>query len=92
MAARRVRIIVRGEVQGVNFRRYAKLQADELGLQGYVRNLPDMGVEVVAEGDARKIEELVAFCRRGPPSAVVTEAIVDEERPTGEFGDFRIRY
>ncbi len=89
---RRVHIIVHGQVQGVNFRRYTLQKANGLGLHGYVRNLPDNGVEVVAEGKAEKVEELISFCRRGPPSAVVTEAIVEEEKATGEKGEFKIRY
>ncbi len=89
---RRVHIIVHGQVQGVNFRRHTAQKAKELGVHGYVRNLPSNGVEVVAEGKAEKVEALISFCRRGPPSAVVTEAIVEEEKATGEKDEFRIKY
>ena len=88
---RRVHIIVHGQVQGVNFRRHTAQKAKELGVHGYVRNLPDNAVEVVAEGNAEKVEELIAFCRRGPSMAVVTEVIVEEEKPKRDMQAFEVR-
>jgi len=89
---RRVHIIIHGQVQGVNFRQHTMKRAQELGLHGYVRNLPNNGVEVTAEGKHEKVEELIAFCRRGPPSAMVTEAIVEEEKPRRDMQTFEVRY
>lgn len=89
---RRLRLQVRGRVQGVWFRAFTKEQADALGLHGWVRNLPDGGVEVVAEGEAAALQELEARCRRGPPAARVQElARVDEGPATGELLGFTVR-
>ena len=67
-----VRAIVYGDVQGVFFRAFASRQARELGLTGYVRNLPDgESVEVEAEGERNKLEELIGYLKVGPPAAKV---------------------
>ncbi|HEY3960143.1 MAG TPA: DNA polymerase ligase N-terminal domain-containing protein [Solirubrobacteraceae bacterium] len=77
-----IRAVARGAVQGVGFRDAAVARACELGLTGWIRNEDDATVQVHAEGNARAIEELVAFLHKGPPAARVTEVIVD--RVAGE--------
>lgn len=62
---------IRGTVQGVAFRWYTMERAHELGLVGWVRNLPDGRVEVWIEGAALAVEEMLAWLRRGPPAANV---------------------
>ncbi len=89
---RRAKVRVTGGVQGVFFRRYTKLKADELRLAGTVRNLPDGSVEVVCEGDEAQVEQLIAWCRRGPDSAHVTGVDVQWQEPTGKFRQFTIAY
>lgn len=79
--ARRVR--VRGLVQGVAFRHFTKVRARELGLAGWVSNLPDGSVEVWAEGAPDGLETLVAWLRRGPPAARVESLDVRVEAPEG---------
>ena len=88
----RARLIVRGVVQGVGFRVYAHREAARLGLRGYVRNLPDGEVEIVAEGPAEAVERLTAWARHGPPAASVEDVIVESAAPTGEFRDFGVRH
>jgi acylphosphatase len=80
------RVIVSGRVQGVGFRISCYRRATRLGLAGTVRNLPDGRVEVVAEGEREAVNELVAWCRRGPPAAWVAEASVTDEEPHGWAG------
>jgi acylphosphatase len=63
---------VRGRVQGVGFRAATLREGRGLGLRGWVRNLPDGGVEVVAEGPRATLDALVAFLRRGPRGAHVS--------------------
>ncbi len=63
--------IVRGLVQGVGFRHHTKVRARELGIAGWVRNLPDGSVEVWAEGEASVLDELDRWLRIGPPGARV---------------------
>jgi acylphosphatase len=67
----RVRIVVRGRVQGVGFRYATVTEARRLGLAGWARNLPDGSVEILAEGAPAAVEALVAWCGHGPPSARV---------------------
>jgi acylphosphatase len=67
-----VYLIVRGRVQGVFFRAGVQKVAAGLGLTGWVKNCVDRSVELHAEGDREKLEELVAWCRKGPPLASVS--------------------
>lgn len=89
----RVRVVVSGRVQGVFFRDFTRQKALALGLTGYARNLPNGGsVEVKAEGERLKLEELVSQLRRGPPPAVVEKATVTWREYSGKFSGFEIRY
>ena len=82
---RRVRIVVRGVVQGVAYRASTRYQAIELGLTGWVRNLPDGSVELEAQG--LRTAELEAWTRHGPPAARVTGTDVAEiDAIDGETG------
>ncbi len=69
-------IVVKGYVQGVGFRFFVYHEAMQLGVQGYVKNLYNGDVEVVAEGDRSVIEELIKVLRVGPRSAHVRDVIV----------------
>ncbi len=88
----RVHIWVSGKVQGVWYRATTVEKARELGLRGWVRNLPDGRVEIVAEGPRGALEKLIAWCHEGPPLAVVDEVKVIWEPYTGEFLNFSIAY
>jgi acylphosphatase len=88
---RRVRITVRGTVQGVGFRAYTQQEARALGLRGFVRNRPSGDVEIVAEGEREPLERLVAWARRGPPAATVESVDVQDVEPTEALTDFGIR-
>ena len=69
-----VSVIVQGHVQGVFYRVFASRVAKSLGVRGYVQNLPRGGVEVRAEGEKSKLEELVRQLEIGPPEALVGPA------------------
>ena len=88
----RLRAIVHGRVQGVNFRYYTQLRARQLGVTGYVRNKWDGTVEVVAEGGRPAVERLLAFLHEGPPAAWVERVDVDWQEVAGEFGRFDVRF
>ncbi len=89
----RLRAIVTGIVQGVGFRYFTVHQAQRIGgITGYVRNLPSGDVEVVAEGEREKLEQLLAQVQKGPRGAHVTSVKVFWEPPTGEFTNFSIRW
>jgi acylphosphatase len=86
----RRRVLVSGRVQGVWFRQTCRRLAEGRGLGGFVRNLADGRVEACFEGDPLAVEEMVAWCRTGPPGAKVTGVEVLEEEPVGE-GCFAVR-
>jgi acylphosphatase len=86
MTAKRVRVLVSGDVQGVGFRWSTRAEAVGRGLSGWVRNLRDGRVEAVFEGTAVDVDAVVAWCRTGPSWASVTEVEAFEEDPTGESG------
>ena len=88
----RLQAIVHGRVQGVNFRYYTQQRARDLRLTGYVRNLWDRTVEVVAEGQHSDLEELLAFLHVGPRAAFVTQVDTHWSAPTGDFNRFEVRY
>lgn len=75
--------VVRGIVQGVAFRWYAKERARELGLAGWIRNLPDGRVEASFEGPKEAVDSFVDWLQHGPPAARVDGVELDEEAPTG---------
>lgn len=91
MSTVRVRAVVEGRVQGVFFRDNCRAEAQRLGVRGSVRNRADGSVEVVAEGPRERVEQLLAWCRHGPPRATVTGLSVTDEVPRAERG-FRIEY
>jgi acylphosphatase len=87
-----VHAIVYGYVQGVFFRAFVSRRADELGLTGYVRNLPNEAVEVRAEGERKQLEKLIGYLKVGPPTAKVERVVTNWSEYTGKYPDFRIRY
>ena len=88
----RVHIFVSGLVQGVFFRQGTKNRAEKLGLTGWVRNLPDGRVEIVAEGEKEKIEKLIDWAKKGPIFAKVGNLEFQFENYQAEFKNFEIKY
>jgi acylphosphatase len=88
----RLKLIISGRVQGVCYRWFTRDTAVELGLTGWVRNLPDGTVEAVVEGEKEKLEQLLGWCKQGPDLARVTDIQAEWEEATGEFQDFSIRH
>jgi acylphosphatase len=81
---------VSGKVQGVWFRASTVEQARQLGLMGWVRNLEDGRVEVLACGDQKKIEQLHEWLKHGPKLAKVSD-LLHEEIPWQEHEEFKTR-
>lgn len=92
MPPNRVHVYISGKVQGVFFRAYTRDKARELGLKGWVRNMRDGRVEAVLEGEKEKVEEMLRWCHKGSPYAIVKEVEVHEEPYTREFRSFEVRY
>ncbi len=88
----RLHAVVSGVVQGVYFRSTTETEAEQLGLTGWVKNLANGSVEVMAEGPRPPLQELLVFLRQGPPGARVTNVRVDWSAATGEFKFFEVRW
>jgi acylphosphatase len=86
-----VRCVVRGQVQGVFFRGATQQKARELGVAGWVENLPDGGVIFHAEGDPGAVDALIAWARRGPEHARVDALELEDGATLAGFGDFSVR-
>ena len=89
---KRLRAVVIGTVQGVGYRYFAMNHAAALSIVGYVRNLLDGNVEVVAEGGHEDLEQFLSLLERGPSGALVREVVAVWLPATGEFYDFGVRY
>jgi acylphosphatase len=83
------RAVVKGRVQGVGFRWYAERAARELGVRGWVRNLPDGTVETIAEGDDSAVAAYLARLELGPRGSRVDAVVVEESKESG-FSRFDI--
>lgn len=88
----RVRVFISGRVQGVGFRHFTRVNARELEVYGWVKNLPDGRVEAVFQGSEQSVETMLERCRRGPRGARVTEMTVEEERTDPSMTSFSVRY
>jgi acylphosphatase len=88
----RIHIRIRGIVQGVGFRYFTVRKARESGISGWVRNTPDGGVEIVAEGEKWQLEEFTKNVKIGPSLSSVTGMEVKEEEYQDEFEGFEVRF
>jgi acylphosphatase len=82
--------VAQGKVQGVYYRVFASGNAIQLGIKGYVRNLPDNSVEIFAEGDRKQLEKFVAQLSQGPPGARVDDLALTWSEYTGQYHDFSV--
>ena len=92
MVQKRIHIFVTGRVQGVFFRQSTRVMAIKNNVNGWVRNLDDGRVEIVAEGQESNIDALVVWCKTGPANSRVDEFELSEENSTDEFANFEVRY
>ncbi len=83
---------VTGTVQGVGFRHFTRAEAARLDLTGWVRNLSDGSVELVAEGPRDRLELLLASVRTGPPGSRVALVEPSWSDATNDFGTFGVRF
>jgi acylphosphatase len=84
-------IVVQGVVQGVGFRYFVFRVGVRLGLGGWVRNLYNGDVEILAEGERSLVEELIKDVKIGPRSAHVKDLIIEWQNYTGSYSSFEIR-
>jgi acylphosphatase len=86
----RAHIRVSGQVQGVFFRDSTRRKAEELGLSGWVKNLPDGKVEAVFEGPSDSVRKMVRWCEEGPQQASVENVDTDFEDPGEDLQGFEV--
>lgn len=87
----RAHLLISGKVQGVFYRANTRHTAKELGVKGWVRNLQDGRVEVVAEGRKPLLDRLIEYCKKGPEGADVEDVHVEWSKPENEFEGFEVR-
>ncbi|MCM8758637.1 MAG: acylphosphatase [Candidatus Omnitrophica bacterium] len=85
-------IYVSGRVQGVGFRWYATSIAREFGVNGWVRNIPDGRVEIVAEGEPGNLQSFVDKMKSSYLGFNIHNIDIIKEKATGEFKEFRINF
>jgi len=88
----RAHIFVSGLVQGVFFRARTRRKAQELGIKGWVRNLPDGRLEAVFEGEEERVREMLKWAQNGPPGAQISDFQAKWEEYEEEFENFEVRY
>jgi acylphosphatase len=89
---KRIHIYVSGLVQGIYFRHNTMIQAEGLGLKGWVRNLSDGRVEIVCEGKDEFVDKLATWCSVGPRGAYIKGLEIQHEEFINEFNKFQIIY
>lgn len=92
MNKKQVILKIYGRVQGIFFRDSTRRRARKLGLTGWVSNESDRTVKVVAEGEEKKLEELIKWCYNGPMLAQVEKIDIQWQEATGQFEGFEIKY
>lgn len=84
------KLVIAGTVHGVGYRAWMVHKATELGLSGWVRNLPDGSVEALIAGDVASVEEMSRLCRRGPRMAEVSSISEDLAEPPEQPGFYQV--
>ena len=79
-----LQVMIRGRVQGVGYRAWVEYQATTCGLEGWVRNRRDGGVEALFAGPPNHVADMVALCRHGPPSSHV-DSVTSETASVDEL-------
>ena len=87
-----IHVIIYGRVQGVWFRASTKQKAEQLGINGWVRNTVDGNVEAIFEGEENSVNEMLNWCHHGPPMAEVEKVEVKNQNSTNGFNCFTIKH
>lgn len=89
---RTLKLLIKGRVQGVGFRFSTKRFADKSGIKGYIKNLINGGVEIVAQGDVKALQDLVVWAHRGPSTAEVESVTLEDTNMEKVYEHFSIMY
>lgn len=85
-------IFISGRVQGVGFRHYTRKNAEALGVNGWVKNLPDGRVEAVFQGDEGQVEKLIQRCRKGPVASYVKDVKIENDSGEEDYENFSVEF
>lgn len=85
---KRAELKIYGKVQGVFFRDTSRIEAEKLGLTGWVRNEADGTVQIVTEGEDKNLNSMIEWCKYGPDHAEVEKVDIVWKKTTGEFRGF----
>lgn len=83
-------IFISGRVQGVGFRHFIRKNAEALGVNGWVKNLPDGRVEAIFQGGEEQIDDLIKRCKKGPVASFVQNIKVEKDSGDKDFDDFSV--
>ncbi|MCB0521809.1 MAG: acylphosphatase [Lewinellaceae bacterium] len=83
---KRYKLIIKGRVQGVWYRGSAQRKARELGLNGFIKNMPDGSVYAEAEGNESNLDVFIEWCKKGPELARVEAVLIEETGTLGQQG------
>jgi len=83
-------LYIKGDVIGVGFRAWTKIQAKIIGVTGWVRNSMDDGVEAQIQGNEEKVKQIIELIKKGPPVSYVAEVEVFWQEPKEIFDEFKI--
>ncbi len=89
---KQVHLIISGMVQGVLFRASAQNTARKLNVSGFVKNLSDGSVELIAQGEEAMLNRLIEWSRKGPLGARVENVEITWQTAEPQFKGFNIRY
>lgn len=91
MGIKQYHLLITGRVQGVGYRASASDKGQQLGINGWVKNLQDGRVEMLIAGEQLQLEQMIAWAEQGPRFAEVTHIDISEQSVTGKLSDFQIR-
>lgn len=91
MGIKHYHLLISGRVQGVGYRASACDKGQQLGINGWVKNMPDGRVEMIIEGEQLKLEQMIAWAKQGPRFADVSHIDISEQSVTGKLSEFQIR-
>lgn len=87
-----VKVIIEGMVQGVFYRASTRDRAQMLGLNGWVKNMPDRTVHALFQGSPDTIDQMIEWCWQGSPASRVDHVHTEQQEPEKDFIDFKVRY
>jgi len=88
---KQVHLYIKGDVIGIGFRAWTKIQAKIIGVTGWVRNKEDGFVEAQIQGEEEKVKQIIDLVKKGPPVSHVSEVEVFWQEPKEIFDQFEIR-